>query len=122
MVLRDIALPVPGPDHFLVRVEAAGLAFGDTLIVRGRYQVKPPLPFTPGSEVVGSIVAGAARGGPLAPGTRVAWPSARATWSSASRAAASRRCRPIGCCCTTPARWACCGAKCGSATQRWRAR
>lgn len=70
MHLRDIEVPRPGPDQYLVRVEAAGLAFGDTLIVRGRYQVKPPLPFTPGSEVLGTIVAG--EGGALAVGTRVA--------------------------------------------------
>lgn len=65
--LRDVDLPVPGPDQHLLRVEAAGVAFGDTLIVRGRYQVKPPLPFTPGSDVVGRIV-----GGDALAGTRVA--------------------------------------------------
>ncbi|WP_083745394.1 NADPH:quinone oxidoreductase family protein [Variovorax sp. KK3] len=70
MHLRDVELPQPGPDQYLVRVEAAGLAFGDTLIVRGKYQVKPPLPFTPGSEVLGTIVAG--EGGELPLGTRVA--------------------------------------------------
>ena len=37
MHLRDIPLPVPGEDQYLVRVEGAGLAFGDTLIVRGKY-------------------------------------------------------------------------------------
>lgn len=70
MQQRDIDVPVPGPDQYLVRVEAAGLAFGDTLIVRGNYQVKPPLPFTPGSEVVGTIAQG--EGGPLPIGTRIA--------------------------------------------------
>jgi NADPH:quinone reductase len=70
LVERRIPVPQPGSDHYLVRVEASGLAFGDTLIVRGKYQVKPPLPFTPGSEVLGTIVAG--EGGPLAVGTRVA--------------------------------------------------
>ncbi|PZO20433.1 MAG: hypothetical protein DCF26_03195 [Burkholderiales bacterium] len=70
LVQREIAVPQPTADQYLVRVEAAGIAFGDTLIVRGKYQVKPPLPFTPGSEVVGTIVAG--EGGPLAVGTRIA--------------------------------------------------
>lgn len=70
MQLREIELPQPAADQYLVKVEAAGVAFGDTLIVRGKYQIKPPLPFTPGSEVVGTIVAG--DGGPLALGTRVA--------------------------------------------------
>ncbi|GAP38113.1 NADPH:quinone oxidoreductase family protein [Piscinibacter sakaiensis] len=70
MQRREIAVPVPSPDQYLVAVEAAGLAFGDTLLVRGKYQVKPPLPFTPGSEIVGRIVGG--DGGPLAVGTRIA--------------------------------------------------
>ena len=70
MQQREIDVPVPAADEYLVRVEAAGLAFGDTLIVRGKYQVKPPLPFTPGSEIVGAIVRGS--GGPLAVGTRIA--------------------------------------------------
>lgn len=68
--LREVAVPRPGPDQYLVRVQAAGFAFGDTLMLRGRYQVKPPLPFTLGSEVVGIVVAGA--GGAHAPGTRIA--------------------------------------------------
>ena len=68
MRLAEIDVPTPGPDQYLVRLEAAGLAFGDTLVVRGRYQIKPALPFTPGSEVVGTIVAG---DGGLPPGTRV---------------------------------------------------
>ena len=78
MHLREIAVPVPAADQYLVRVEAAGLAFGDTLLVRGKYQFKPPLPFTPGSEVVGTIVQGEGgplvtdAGGMLAGGTRIA--------------------------------------------------
>ncbi len=58
LVRREIERPVSAPDQYLVKVEAAGVAFGDTLIVRGQYQVKPPLPFTPGSDVVGRIVGG----------------------------------------------------------------
>lgn len=70
LALREMGLPEAGADQYLVRVEAAGLAFGDTLLVRGRYQIKPPLPFTPGSEVVGTIVGG--QGGALPVGTRIA--------------------------------------------------
>lgn len=58
LVQRQIDMPVPAADQYLLKVEAAGVAFGDTLIVRGKYQVKPPLPFTPGSDVVGRIVGG----------------------------------------------------------------
>ncbi len=66
--LAEIPMPTLGPDQYLVRLEAAGLAFGDTLVVRGRYQLKPEPPFTPGSEVIGTIVAGE---GELPIGTRV---------------------------------------------------
>jgi NADPH:quinone reductase len=67
--LCDIAIPEHQPGQYLVRVEAAGLNFLDTLIVRGQYQVKPPLPFVPGGEVIGRIIEG---DGPLPIGTRVA--------------------------------------------------
>ncbi len=70
MMERDVPVPEPAAHQYLIRVQASGLAFGDTLIVRGRYQVKPSLPFTPGSEVAGTIVKG--EGGPLAVGTRIA--------------------------------------------------
>ncbi|MCW0216423.1 MAG: NADPH:quinone oxidoreductase family protein [Pseudonocardia sp.] len=49
--------PSPGPGEVLVEVEAAGVSFVDGLIVRGLYQVRPPLPFTPGSTVAGRVVA-----------------------------------------------------------------
>ena len=56
MELRDIAMPAARGDECLVRVEAAGVNFLDTLMMRGLYQVKPPLPFTPGVEIVGVVV------------------------------------------------------------------
>lgn len=49
--------PAPGPGEVLIEVGAAGVSFVDGLIVRGGYQVKPPLPFTPGSAVAGRVVA-----------------------------------------------------------------
>jgi NADPH:quinone reductase len=49
--------PAPGPGEVLIEVGAAGVSFVDGLIVRGGYQVKPPLPFTPGSAVAGQVVA-----------------------------------------------------------------
>ena len=45
----------PGPGHVVVEVEAAGVNFVDSLLVQGLYQVKPPLPYTPGTEVAGRI-------------------------------------------------------------------
>ena len=56
MVWRDIPCPQARGDASLIRVEAAGANFLDTLMIRGQYQVKPPVPFTPGIEVVGTVV------------------------------------------------------------------
>jgi NADPH:quinone reductase len=55
--LADIPAPQPKGDEALLRVEAAGLNFLDTLVVRGQYQVKPPLPFSPGVEIAGTVAA-----------------------------------------------------------------
>ncbi len=49
--------PEPGPGQVAVAVEAAGVNFVDGLFVAGQYQMKPPLPFVPGSEVAGHVVA-----------------------------------------------------------------
>ncbi len=49
--------PEPGPGEVLVEVEASGVSFVDGLIARGRYQVRPPLPYTPGSTAAGRVVA-----------------------------------------------------------------
>ena len=56
LVFEDIDLPAPGPGEALVRVERIGVNFSDGLIVEGGYQLKPPLPFTPGTEVAGEII------------------------------------------------------------------
>ncbi|MGM7649319.1 NADPH:quinone oxidoreductase family protein [Nocardia sp. JW2] len=58
-VLRfnEIDDPVAGVGQLLVRVLAAPANFPDVLLCRGQYQVKPPLPFTPGVELCGSVVA-----------------------------------------------------------------
>ena len=49
--------PSPGPGQLLIDVAACGLNFPDVLLCQGRYQVKPPFPFTPGQEVAGRIAA-----------------------------------------------------------------
>ena len=67
----DVPMPAPMPGQALVRVVAAGLNFADLLMMQGRYQVKAPLPYTPGMEFSGVIEAlGPGTEGP-APGTRV---------------------------------------------------
>jgi NADPH:quinone reductase len=53
LVLEGIAPPVCGPGEAVVRINAVGLNFFDTLIVAGKYQVKPHLPFSPGGEFAG---------------------------------------------------------------------
>ena len=55
--LVETEAPKPGPGEIAVRVRAAALNFPDVLMVRGEYQLKPPLPFTPGMEACGEIVA-----------------------------------------------------------------
>jgi NADPH2:quinone reductase len=55
--LRDFPLPEPGPGEVQVRVRAAALNFPDLLMTRGEYQHKPPLPFIPGLELAGEVVA-----------------------------------------------------------------
>lgn len=54
--LDDIAVPEPGSGEVLVRVRAATVNFADTLVVRGVYQVQPPLPATPGMELCGEVL------------------------------------------------------------------
>lgn len=49
--------PEPGPGEVLVEVDSVAVAFVDGLIAAGRYQVRPPLPFTPGTGVAGRVVA-----------------------------------------------------------------
>jgi NADPH:quinone reductase len=58
VVVRETEPPVPGPGQVLVTVEAAGVNYVDALFVQGRYQIKPPLPFVPGSEVAGTLPSG----------------------------------------------------------------
>ncbi len=52
----EVPEPQVGPDQLLVDVHAAGVNFPDLLMTRGEYQVKPPLPFIPGSEIAGTVV------------------------------------------------------------------
>lgn len=55
--LVDLADPRPGPGQIVVRVSACPINFPDVLLCRGEYQMKPDLPFTPGVEVCGEVVA-----------------------------------------------------------------
>lgn len=57
LAVEEAADPVPQAGEVLVRVRAAGVNFVDGLLVQGLYQIKPPLPFTPGGEVAGEVEA-----------------------------------------------------------------
>ena len=55
--LAEVPDPVPGPGQVLVKVLAAAANFPDVLMCRGGYQVRPPLPYTPGIELCGEVLA-----------------------------------------------------------------
>ena len=55
LVLTDVPSPKAGKGQVVIRVEACGVNFPDTLIIEGKYQFKPPFPFSPGGEVSGTI-------------------------------------------------------------------
>ena len=55
--VHEMDTPEPMAGQLLIEVDAVGLAFPDVLQCRGEYQVKPPLPFTPGGETAGRVIA-----------------------------------------------------------------
>ncbi|WP_290523560.1 NADPH:quinone oxidoreductase family protein [Alcanivorax sp.] len=57
LAIEDIASPEPGKGQVKIKVKAAGLNFPDTLIIEGKYQIKPELPFSPGGEMAGEVIA-----------------------------------------------------------------
>ncbi len=54
--VTDYPIPKPKKHEYLIKIRAAGLSFATNLVVRGKYQVRPPLPFIPGTEIAGEIV------------------------------------------------------------------
>ncbi len=71
MHFTDVALPQPGPHQVRIRTHAAALNFFDLLQIQGKYQVKPPFPFTPGAEAAGVVDAIGSQVTTLAAGERV---------------------------------------------------
>jgi len=57
LVVRDIDPPVAGPGQLLIDVKACAINFPDVLIIEDKYQLKPPRPFAPGSEIAGVVSA-----------------------------------------------------------------
>ena len=69
--LEEIPDPVAGPGQALVRIRACGINFADSIMAAGRYQNQPELPFIPGSEIAGDIVALGDGAGDFSVGDRV---------------------------------------------------
>ena len=61
LVWKEVPTPAPGPGEVRIAIRAASLNFPDILIVQGKYQVKPALPFVPGSEFSGLVEAAGRR-------------------------------------------------------------
>src|SRR3984957_3638992 len=79
--LADLPEPVAGPGEAVVRIKAAALNFFDTLIIAGKYQHKPPFPFSPAAEFAGLVESVGAGVTDIVPGDRVmgniGWGAAR---------------------------------------------
>ena len=66
----DLPEPLPGLGEVQIDVRAAGVNFPDVLLSYGKYQIKPPAPFTPGGEAAGVVRAVGAGVTSVAPGDR----------------------------------------------------
>src|SRR5947208_10826249 len=71
LTLAEVPDPEPGPGQVLVRVLGAATNFPDVLMCRGGYQVRPPLPYTPGIELCGEVLAAGPGVTGIAPGDRL---------------------------------------------------
>jgi len=71
LTIEDVPAPTPGPGQVLIDVKATGINFADSLMVAGRYQTRPPLPFSPGLEAAGVVSACGVGVTRVAPGDRV---------------------------------------------------
>ena len=69
--LAEVPAPAPAAGQVLIEVKAAGVNFMDGLIAQGKYQTKPPLPFSPGAEVAGIVRAAGEGVTSITPGMRV---------------------------------------------------
>jgi len=69
---KELPTPTPGPGQVLIKIQAASLNFPDLLIVQNKYQMKPELPFVPGSEFAGVVQALGEGVNHLKPGQAVA--------------------------------------------------
>ncbi|WP_421682653.1 NADPH:quinone oxidoreductase family protein [Stutzerimonas urumqiensis] len=71
LAFEEVANPTPKKNEVLLQVHAAGVNFPDTLIIEGKYQFKPPFPFSPGGEAAGVVLEVGEKVTHLKPGDRV---------------------------------------------------
>jgi NADPH2:quinone reductase len=71
LAVGEAAPPALEPGTIRIAVHAAGVNFADTLMIAGKYQVKPPFPFSPGMELAGEVIEAGAGATRLGLGTRV---------------------------------------------------
>ena len=71
LALADVPAPAPAAGEVLIAVEATGVNYADSIMVAGRYQTRPPLPFSPGLEAAGVVAACGAGVTRFRPGDRV---------------------------------------------------
>jgi NADPH2:quinone reductase len=71
LTFEELPSPRPGPGEAVVAVRAASVNFPDVLIIQNKYQFKPPLPFSPGSELAGVVKEVGEGAGGFKPGDRV---------------------------------------------------
>lgn len=90
MELSEMPALEPGPGEVIINNRAAALNFFDILLIQGKYQIKPPLPCTPGSEVAGIIESTGAGVTILAPGDRVQAVVSSGGYATHSRALAAK--------------------------------
>ena len=57
LTIEDVPAPTPAPGEVLIAVKATAVNYADSLMVAGRYQTRPPLPFSPGLETAGIVAA-----------------------------------------------------------------
>jgi NADPH:quinone reductase len=71
LTIADVPVPTPAAGEVLIDVKAAGVTYADAIMAAGQYQIKPPLPFSPGFEAAGVVAACGEGTTRLQPGDRV---------------------------------------------------
>jgi NADPH2:quinone reductase len=87
LTLETLPDLVPGDGEVVIDVKAAGVNFPDVLIIQNKYQAKPELPFSPGSELAGVVNA-------VGAGSRTSSPATRSSPTSATARSPARPRRP----------------------------